>query len=164
MGFGSVSPKNPLPNRDGRPVPFMPREALAHLLKGAEHPARTVPTRKHHETGVLAVEPLYAFCLLDPFMRFLQVSPVVAELTGYSVEELSFMGLQEIIALDSMESTLTAFERIDSLEWSHHTVRFYRKDGVEAEARLDTIQLMDDQYLMWIREVRVKAGATLKVS
>ncbi|MBP1626238.1 MAG: hypothetical protein H6Q00_713 [Holophagaceae bacterium] len=164
MGLGMVSSEKSLPSHRNRPVPFLPKEAWAHLLKGSGYRSRPAPRKIHQDPAILSVEPLYAFCLLDPFMRFIQVSPVIAELTGYSVEELSCMGLQEIVALESMEATLLAFEKIDSLGWSHHTAHFYRKDGIVAEARIDAIRLTDDQYLGWIREVRVKAGTSLKVS
>ncbi|WP_005035621.1 PAS domain-containing protein [Holophaga foetida] len=164
MGCGTLSSENALSGRVNRPVPFLPREAWAQLLKGTGYHSHPVAQKKQHESGVLSVEPLYAFCILDPFMRFTQVSPVVAELTGYAVAELSCMGLQEIVALESMEATLTAFEKIDGLGWSHQTVRFYRKDGVKAEARIDTIRLTDDQYLVWFREIHIKAGTSLKVS
>lgn len=162
MGHGSVlSESNP--SRRDIPIPFLPRETWAHLLKGTGHHSHAVPQKRRPEE-VMSVEPLHAFCLLDPFMRFVQISPVVAELTGYSVAELSCMGLQEIVALDSMEATLSDFEKVDGLGWSHHTMRFYRKDGVEAEARIDAIRLLDDQYLAWVQEVRIKPGTTLKVS
>lgn len=162
MGFGDVSTESNLSPRKSYLNPFLPRGAWAHLLKGREPHADGASVRASQAPDVMSVEPLYAFCILDPFMRFTQVSPVIAELTGYSVEELSCMGLQEIVVLDSMEATITAFEKIDGLGWSHHTVRFYRKDGIEAEARIDAIQLLDNQYLAWVREVRTRAGKALK--
>jgi len=164
MGQGQLSSHITRSGQNGRSVPFLPREAWADLVQGTAYQAHSTLPNRQQEAGTLTVEPLYAFCLLDPFMRFTQVSPVVAELTGYSVEELSCMGLQEIVSLESMEATLMAFEKIDSLGWSHHTAHFHRKDGVAAEARIDAIRMTDNQYLGWIREVRVKAGTSLKVN
>nr|WP_320133505.1 PAS domain-containing protein [uncultured Holophaga sp.] len=156
-------PEDTLPVLGALPVPALPREAWSQVEKRGGFRSRRFQGSRTTSTEVLAVEPLYAFCVLDPFLRFVQVSPVIAELTGYTVNELCCMGLQEIIALESMEATLAAFEHVDALDWSHHTAKLYRKDGVPAEVRMDAIRVSEDQYLGWIREIRVKAGSPLTV-
>lgn len=160
MGIGLHMPED---TRGSRRGPVLPREAWSQVQKRGGYLGRDTRARRAEEPGFMAVEPLYAFCILDPFLRFVQVSPVIAELTGYSVSELSCMGLQEIVALESMEATLAAFEQVDSLGWSHHTANLYRKDGVEVEARMDAIRVSEDQFLSWIREVRVRAGTSMTV-
>jgi len=145
------------------PSPFAPKTTPAHHLKGEDTHTFASNVKKNLKTGTLAFEPLFAFCLMDPFMRFSLASPAVAELTGYSVAELGRMGVQEIVDLESLESTMEAFDKVDRLDWSHYTVPFYRKDGVHVEAQVDTIRLAEDRYLWWIREIRVPAGAALKL-
>jgi len=142
--------------------PGIQRE-LSRLLRVPPPQAR-IPLRKQQlQQECELIEPVYAFCLVDPAMRFTQASPAMAELTGYSIEELGHMGIQEIIALESLESAMEAFEQVDRFGWSHYASRFYRKDGVAAEIRLDLIQLSEELYLAWVREVRVPKGALLTV-
>lgn len=98
-------------------------------------------------------EPPFAFCLMDSYMRFTKVSPMFAQLTGYSVEELSNMGAQEIVALESMETALESLERADELGWSHHEITFHKKDGTPVRAHIDTFHVMEDRYIACVREV-----------
>jgi len=163
MTDGTFLPEKRPANHGMRPVPPLARKLWSHLPKGEGASSVAEAAKKIPKPGLMSFEPLFAFCLMDPFMRFTQVSPAVAELTGYSVGELCCMGVQEVVALDSLEAIVEAFDKVDHLGWSHFLVPFYRKDGVRVEARVDTIRLAEDRYMWWIREVRIPAGAMLKL-
>lgn len=84
-----------------------------------------------------------------------------AELTGYSVEELASMGVQEIVALESMEAALESLDHADDLGWSHHVVTFYRKDGMPVKARVDTFHVTEDRYMACVRDVQLPENEAL---
>lgn len=104
------------------------------------------------KAGAIPFDPPQAFAIVDSFLRFTQVSSLLAELTGYSIEELSHMGAQEIVSLESMEAALRSLDQIDQSGWTHHDVTIYRKDGLPVKTHVDTFRLNENQYLSCFNE------------
>ncbi len=105
----------------------------------------------------------YGVFISDENGRFLEVNKAAAELTGYSLEELTAMCIADIVAPQSRDWGGQHFARLLGTGDSTGTGGFLRKDGTTFCGRVDAVRLSATRFLGFIVDVSAqeRAGAEI---
>ena len=106
----------------------------------------------------------YGVFITDEIGRYVEVNKAAAELTGYSPEELTAMGIADVLASDSLDSGLRQFARLSTTGSSSGTATLIRKDGTGFQVRIDAVRLSATRFLGFIVDVSEQERAEAEIA
>ncbi len=95
----------------------------------------------------------YGVFITDENGRYLEVNRAAAELTGYSAEELTHLGIVDLLPAESLDSGPRQFSGLLKTGASSGSVDLARKDGSSFHVRLDAVRLSATRYLGFIVDI-----------
>ena len=106
----------------------------------------------------------YGVFITDENGRYVEVNKAAAELTGYSPEELTAMGIADVLASDSLDSGRRQFARLFHTGSSSGTATLIRKDGTGFQVRIDAVRLSATRFLGFIVDVSEQERAEAEIA
>lgn len=141
---------------EGRNVPFRGLSVRAVEIRDLTDAKRTEREKKETEEYIRTVLNTTedGFWVVDPDRRLAEANRAYAEMTGYTIEELSRLRIEDIDAVEQPEETAARLEKLFQTGHDRFETRHRRKDGSLFDVEVSVSLLREqDRMVCFCRDI-----------